>query len=310
VTTDGNADPVFARFTVLCDNAAGAPGLTPAHGLAVLVEMGGRRVLFDTGPGATTLDNAAALGVSLEPLEAVVLSHGHYDHTGGLRAVLEAVGAVRVVANPGVFDETHAQDADGSLRYIGMPCSRGDYEALGAAFELLDLPLAVTVDLVTSGRVPPVRTACLKQTRLLRAGTHQAWPDDFRDDLSLLALADDWCAVLTGCAHAGLCNILYKAQTVAHGRPPRVVMGGMHLGGAPDECVAELAREAYSLGTRTLMPCHCTGPRAVEILQREFAGDVVPLATGAVVEIDHRGVARAMLDVTRDSLHQRGMCRQ
>jgi 7,8-dihydropterin-6-yl-methyl-4-(beta-D-ribofuranosyl)aminobenzene 5'-phosphate synthase len=298
VTTSQNRQP-FARFTVLCDNnAAEAPGLTPAHGLAVLVEMGARRVLFDTGPGEVTLGNAAALGVPLRPLDAVVLSHGHYDHTGGLRVVLEAVGPARVVAHPGVFDETYAQDADGSLRCIGMPESREQYAALGAQFELLDLPVAVTADLVTTGRVPPVRTACLKQSRLLRAGRTRAWPDDFRDDLSLLALADDWCLALTGCAHAGLCNILYKAQTVAHGRVPRVVMGGMHLGAAPDERVAELAREAYSLGTRVLMPCHCTGARAVEVLQREFAGEVVPLATGTVVEVDHQGVARTVLDVT------------
>lgn len=289
---DHKRSDAFVRLTVLCDDEPGDGALEAAHGLSVLVETERCRVLLDTGPSAVTLHNAAVLGIDLAPLDAVVLSHGHYDHTGGLMAVLEAVGPVRVLANPAVFDETYARDDSGETRYIGIAHGRGDYEAAGARFEMLDVPMAATADLVTTGRVPPVRTACLKQTRLLRAGSHQLVPDDFRDELSLLALAQDWCLVLTGCAHAGLCNILYKAQTVSQGRAPRVVVGGLHLRAVPDACVVELAREAHSLGTRTLVPGHCTGAHAVQILQDEFAGDVVPMRTGMVIEVAGDGEVR------------------
>jgi len=73
------------QITVLKDNQATRPGLAPGHGLALLVEAAGTRVLFDTGPDETVLANAAALGLRLYPLDAIVLSHGHTDHTGGWR---------------------------------------------------------------------------------------------------------------------------------------------------------------------------------------------------------------------------------
>jgi 7,8-dihydropterin-6-yl-methyl-4-(beta-D-ribofuranosyl)aminobenzene 5'-phosphate synthase len=145
--------------------------------------------------------------------------------------------------------------------------------------------------LVTTGEVPQTVTASPADSPLLRRGQAGLRRDDFRDDLSLVALLEGCSVVMTGCAHAGVLNILRQVEAVAPGRVPRVVLGGLHLATAPDEKVAEIATEAYVRGIRTLLPCHSTGPRAVRVLQAEFPGAVIPIRTGTRIRIDQDGSA-------------------
>ncbi|MEN6549491.1 MAG: MBL fold metallo-hydrolase [Armatimonadia bacterium] len=287
------------RITILKENQATRLGLLPGHGLAMLVETADTRVLLDTGPDDTILVNAAALGVPLTPLDAIVLSHGHYDHTGGLAAVLQVAGPVRVLAQPGVFGQTFSGREPGELRAIGMPLQREAYETLGARFELDELPVELGAVLMTTGHIPPLPLHPQRRVGLWRSREGVPYPDDFRDDCSLVARLRRGSAVITGCAHAGLLNILCKAQTIVPDRLPRIVLGGLHLGKAVDEEVREIASEAYSLGVRTLLPCHCTGERAVEVLQECFAGKVIPVGTGSVITIGAHGkvVVTAKLDL-------------
>lgn len=276
-------------ITVLVEDTVSTAQLAPGHGLALLIECGEDRVLFDTGPDDTVVRNAAALGISLSPLTAVVLSHGHYDHTGGLSAVLATVGKVPVIAHPDLFGERYARDAAGTLRSIGPPLSRDEYERQGARFELDAGSRPVGNGLLTTGEVPQPAGPPPADSRLLRRGANGIQPDGFRDDLSLVALLDDCSVVMTGCAHAGASNILRRLEAVAPGRSPRVVLGGLHLLAASDESVAAVADEAHARGVRALLPCHCTGRRAIGILQAEFPGTVLPLTAGTQIRIDQDG---------------------
>jgi 7,8-dihydropterin-6-yl-methyl-4-(beta-D-ribofuranosyl)aminobenzene 5'-phosphate synthase len=257
----------------------------------LLVEYGQTRLLFDTGPDATVVANARALGVELSPLTAIVLSHGHYDHTGGLAAVLAEVGPTRVVAHPGVFDQTYAQNGREGMRYIGAPLSRDEYEARGACFELSESPVRLGEGLVTTGEVSQEPAAGPVDSWLLRQRPAGVLPDDFRDDVSLVALLPTCCMVVTGCGHAGLLNILRQTEMVAPGRRPRLVLGGLHLGATSDDAVAALATAAYRRGVRTLLPCHCTGERATEVLRARFPGVVTPIGTGTEICVHQDGSA-------------------
>jgi 7,8-dihydropterin-6-yl-methyl-4-(beta-D-ribofuranosyl)aminobenzene 5'-phosphate synthase len=277
------------RVTILKENTAVDPRVQAGHGLSLLVECGPTRLLLDTGPDATVVANARALGLALSPLAAIVLSHGHYDHTGGLAAVLAEVGPTRVVAHPRVFDQTYAQNGGEQARYIGPPLSQSEYEARGARFELSASPVRLAEDLITTREIPQEPAAVPADSRLLRQGPAGVVPDSFRDDLSLVALLPTCSVVITGCGHAGLLNILRQVQVVAPGRRPRVVMGGLHLGATSDDAVAALATEAYRRGVRTLLPCHCAGERATEVLRERFPGTVMPVGTGTEICVRQDG---------------------
>lgn len=275
------------EIILLKDNFAAAPGVCSGHGLAMLLQCGHTRVLFDTGPDGSLLANAAALGVSLRPLTAIVLSHGHFDHTGGLEAVLVHCGPVRVVAHPDIFAARFSGPDPHNARPIGMRLSREAYETLGARFALSELPVEIAPGLFTTGQIPLVRPLLnAVSAALWRQEDGQILHDSFRDDCALVACLSDGSVVLTGCAHVGLPNILYKAVTIAPNHPPRLVIGGLHLMSAPRGEIEQIAQEAAALGVRVLMPCHCTGREATEILRECFAGDVIPIATGSRIVIE------------------------
>jgi 7,8-dihydropterin-6-yl-methyl-4-(beta-D-ribofuranosyl)aminobenzene 5'-phosphate synthase len=256
------------RLTVLCDNGVARPGVCGVHGLALLVEAGARRLLFDTGPDSTVAANAAVLGVPLSPLDAVVLSHGHYDHIGGLETVLRAAGPLPVVSPPSLFRAAHNYKHNGSMRYIGPPLGEEQYWELGASFIRQDDPAAA--ELLGPGFATTVRA----------------------DELALIGLLPGLCVVLTGCAHGGAAGVVRQAKQVADGRPPRALLGGLHLGGVPDTAVQRLALRLHALGVGTVLPCHCTGPQGVLALKESFLGQVTTVGTGSVIEFDAEGTMR------------------
>ena len=149
------------KITTICENSALHPGLLGEHGLSMLLEVGGRKILFDTGAGATLAGNAAALGLDLTALDAVVLSHGHYDHTGGLKWVLESQVSSKlpVHAHPDALDEKYILLPEMTPRYIGVPWKRTEMEALGAEFHLSREPVDLGDGITITGEIPRTSSA-------------------------------------------------------------------------------------------------------------------------------------------------------
>jgi len=141
------------RLTFLCENyVLQGKGLIGEHGLSLLVEREGRYILFDTGQGLGLVPNARTLGVDLSRVEGVVLSHGHYDHTGGLAELLHQTKGLKVTAHPDLFSPKYSR-RHGGLRYIGVPYPKDALEGWGAELDLRREPMQVLPGVFTTGEV-------------------------------------------------------------------------------------------------------------------------------------------------------------
>ncbi len=131
------------KITTLTENTAGRNGMMAEHGLSIFVEAGDRRILLDTGQTYTAVHNARALGVDLNEIDIVVLSHGHADHTGGLREVLRSRRGrgIDVVAHPSIWEPRWAVREGEEPRYAGIPLVREEMEEMGARFHLATGPV-------------------------------------------------------------------------------------------------------------------------------------------------------------------------
>jgi 7,8-dihydropterin-6-yl-methyl-4-(beta-D-ribofuranosyl)aminobenzene 5'-phosphate synthase len=231
------------RLTVLCENSVGRPnGTIGEHGFACFIETPAGNLLFDTGNGTGILRNADVLGRSLATVGAVVLSHGHYDHTGGLIDVLGRTGPVDVIAHPGMFAERYWV-GEHEQRPIGIPFTRVQLEALGARFKLRRQYGEVAPGVCFSGEIPRITPFETGDPHLMAVDTGGLLvPDPFPDDASLVIETNKGLIVLLGCAHAGLVNTLQLVRKKTGCTCFYAVVGGTHLAPAGDDQFAGTIR--------------------------------------------------------------------
>lgn len=270
-------------ITVAVENTAplGGRGLLAEHGLAFWVASAGRKILFDTGQGLALMNNAERLHLDLDALDTVVLSHGHYDHAGGLKPLLERRHPFQLVAHPAVFEEKLAVSGD-RMRSIGMPVSRADLEDAGIRLQLSDRPAAVAENAVTTGEIPQMndfeRIEPIFQRRLPQGMA----ADPLADDQALLLITEKGLVVLLGCTHRGLINTLQAAVRILGPRPIRAVMGGLHLAGALDAQLAWTCEQLKDYDIQRFYIGHCTGQPAIMTLAAAFPGRVEVNTVGRV----------------------------
>ncbi|MFH0821440.1 MAG: MBL fold metallo-hydrolase [Pseudomonadota bacterium] len=274
-----------ARITILVDNdVRPGLGLEPEHGFAALLEQGPVRVLFDTGQGPALENNACRLGIDLTRLSAVVLSHGHYDHTGGLLQTAVLNGRVRVVGHPGIFSR-HLKmgSADIEARKIGCPFSKELLERTGAVFDFVDGFVEILPGFWFTGFVPRVFETKADTWLVTREGGFTV-PDPLPDDCSAVISTPSGYILLLGCAHSGVRNVLEHVCTKLGTERIFGIIGGTHLG-MSDEWETEAAIEAFErFGVSFLAPCHCTGPGPRDRLKAHFGPRFHDAAAGAVFE--------------------------
>ncbi|MBN2217863.1 MAG: MBL fold metallo-hydrolase [Pirellulales bacterium] len=260
------------RVTVLVENTAAAPGLLAEHGLAYWIEHAGRNVLFDTGQGGALAGNAYKLGIRLHDLDALVLSHGHYDHAGGVAEALKTARSMKTHVHPAAFERKFLRNADGTAREIGMPYrSARVIQDRRNRWIAATEPTTVVDGLAATGPVP--RLTDFEDTGgpfFLDESCLQ--PDPLEDDQSVYFDTAEGTVVLLGCAHAGVVNTLNHIRQLTGHRPIHAVIGGMHLVGASPARMDRTIEEFRRLDIKRLAPAHCTGMAFTVALWNAFPG--------------------------------------
>lgn len=271
------------KATILCDNLAGPLSFKAEHGLAVLVEVEGKSFLWDSGQSDIAVRNALALGLDLRGLEGIGISHGHFDHAGGLMAVLSASGPKRLYMHPKALDLKYF--AAGNIkRFIGIPFRREAMESASAGLELSDGPVEVMPGVRMTGEVPRATDFEGFESNLFCNVDGELRPDPFTDDQSLVVETPEGAVVFTGCAHSGLVNVL-KRVLESSGRI-KAVVGGTHLGlGASAERVEATVEFLEKVLPDRIVPCHCTGQPVTHLLAQRFKDRVVPGQAGMMLSL-------------------------
>lgn len=271
------------RIHVLCDDV-GRPGFGSEHGLSLALSLeDGSRWLWDTGQSGLFLDTARTLGVDVRSFAGVALSHGHYDHAGGLGALLRAGFAGPIHAHPAFAAERWKFAPGAPPRSIGLDLAglpAWPLPGFTAVSGRADLAPQVVM-LTDIPRLPGSFQSVdgyffdLERTR----------PDPVADDACLVVGTPRGFVLVLGCCHSGLANTLRAVRETLGVTRLYAMVGGLHLLAAPAAAVEEAAELLREFAVERVCACHCTGPEAMEELGRRLPGRVRQIGAGEVLEM-------------------------
>lgn len=272
------------------------------HGLSLVLRVtaGGetRSVLFDGGPVDYAVErNGTRLGVDFGAIEAVVLSHGHWDHAGGIP---QAIGMIRAAnggravplhLHPGMFRERGSRQPDGGVLPMDRVPSPAEWAAMGADPQVSREPAVIAGHVLVSGEIPRVteHETGLPGQVARDADTAPWQPDEWLHDERFVAvhLRGQGLVVFSACSHCGIVNVLHEARRLMPGIPILAAMGGFHLSGTNERVIPQTVADLGGFGMRWMFPSHCTGWRALNALERAYGeAVVVPGAVGKTFVLD------------------------
>lgn len=269
------------KISVVVEDCPGLPGLRPEHGLSLWVETPTGAFLFDTGQGEAFQENAGALGIRPADVDTLVLSHGHYDHTGGMIHLLDNEMPGRIYAHPAAFAPRFRKREELPHKAIGMPEKiRRRLEQKPDIVTYTSAPQQILENVWITGPIP--RNNDFEDTGgLFFSDPACSVPDPIEDDQAVWIQSSRGTIVLLGCAHAGVINTLDYIARLTEGTPVYTVIGGMHLQNAGEERLTKTLQGLKRHGIEVVAPCHCTGPTAVAYLHEHLHSSVVPCLCGS-----------------------------
>ena len=282
------------KITLVVDNEA-PPGLVAEHGFAAWIDIGEDSFLFDTGQGTALVPNAETLNIDLSQASALVLSHGHYDHTGAVAAFLAVNRKAPVIyAHDATIARFSCRPDELPPRQIGMADeTRQALTQLPPERRIvLDAPHHLHPGIGITGPVP--RNTTFEDTGgpfYLDQDKMQA--DPITDDLSLWFETIDGLVILTGCCHSGLVNTVRHVRQISGVTRIHGIIGGLHLLNAGTERLEATLAFLHECAPDFLLPCHCTGAHVIDRLLTEF-GDAKMKAGGAGKTIEIGSISPTM----------------
>ncbi len=273
-------------LSVLVENTA-TEGFSSEHGLSFWIEYGGKHILFDTGQSDLILQNAKKLNVDLSQADAIVLSHGHYDHTGGLKEVLEKASEAMIYLHPDAPKVRYSCKPGRPPRQISMPqaCCQSLSDAVPKGKVVYtEKPERIYPGVMLTGPIPRIMNY---------EDTGGAFYNDFEctisdgivDDQALLIDTPKGLVVVLGCAHSGVVNTLRYAAKLSGQRQVYAVIGGAHLLNASNERIEKTIEVFKNYRLQKIGLAHCTGDKAVKKIETAFPEQCFVCSAGAQIKL-------------------------
>lgn len=272
------------KIVALTENTTCSKEYEKRHGLCLYVKTQKHRILFDVGPDGAFVGNAEKLGIDLKEVDTLVISHGHKDHAGGLKAFLDVNENAKIYLRKSATTPHY-------IKVLGIPFSVGMDKDLvcGERFVFTDKVTVIDDELTVFSKVS-ANSALPKSDAKLFAGIGgKLEPDDFSHEQNLLITSCGKTVLLSGCSHAGIVNIVSRAKETI-GKYPDVAIGGFHLYNPPtkkyesDEYIKSVANALGNVGTK-FYTCHCTGEKAYEKMKSVLGEKLSYLRTGEEAEV-------------------------
>ena len=258
-------------LTTLGENTAGNPSLLGELGLSILIEAESTTILLDTGQNISVTHNIDFLGVDPDRIDKIVLSHGHFDHTGGLRMLLQRIRRrVEIIGHPDIWAAKYDRRENRPERYIGIPFQKTELESLGARFHLSREPVVLADGIMTTGELPMKAEFETIDPHLFVREGNEFKPDPLLDDQAVIINTGNGLVIVLGCAHRGMINTINHAQRLTGVKDINLVIGGSHLIGTSEERVWLTIAALKELQVQRIGLCHCTSLPAAAMMAQEF----------------------------------------
>lgn len=273
-------------ITLLVDNQAQS-GLKQEHGLSILIEHQGKRILFDTGQNDALFYNAAKLAVPLNNLDMLILSHGHYDHGGNLSALLQANPDALFYAHPDCTQTRYSLHTDKAARTISL--TKEDLTAINKfptqQKRFITTTTEIVPGLLLSGQIP-------RLSSVEDAGgpffldKQKKQKDILNDDMSLFIVGETGLTVICGCCHSGIINTLnHIKKQIPQPLPINNLIGGLHLVNANQQRLRSSIDYLNKQNIANIYPCHCTGDNAIHSLSEQFKNNLQTAQAGLKITL-------------------------
>ena len=276
------------KISILNENTAGKRGFLAEHGLSLLIEHEGERWLFDTGQTDVFMKNAALLHEPLTDLSGIILSHGHFDHCGGLEFLVREYQRSGkelppVYVRESAFLDKTAINADRrTYRIIGIPWKR---ELIESAVRLTQSREEIAPGVVVIGDIPYTPGLEKKPDWFFIDNGTEKIPDYMSDEQMLVLETEKGLCLFAGCCHPGILNCLEYVSQSFPGQKIHSVFAGMHLAGASPERIAQTVEELGKRDFDVLIPVHCTGIEAIGRMKTSFGSRCRLVETGMTMEL-------------------------
>jgi 7,8-dihydropterin-6-yl-methyl-4-(beta-D-ribofuranosyl)aminobenzene 5'-phosphate synthase len=274
------------RVRILCDNYVRRARLLAEHGLSLWIERGGTGILFDTGQTDVWLKNARTLGLRPETAGAVILSHGHYDHCGGLKFFPFRESGAMVYVAAQAFQKKLSLDKRGAYRDIGMSWKPGDTPESEGRVAYTEGRTEIFPGVWTLGKIGSYNSFESVQSCFFTERNGKNFPDRMEDEQVLVMKTGDGLAVFSGCSHRGIINCVEHVHRCFPGEKVRILVAGMHLSDEGEDRIRKTGEYLARSGLEKIVPLHCTGIPAAARLKQILGDRCILSSVGDRIDLD------------------------